>query len=50
MPKYRTFGAQEFERDVASKTGCEGYPAVGYRNVEAMVIGGRSYQGISIKR
>ena len=49
MPKYRTFGAQEFERDVASKTGCEGYPAVGYRNVEAMVVGDRSYEGVAVE-
>lgn len=50
MPKYRTFGAEEFEGDMASKSGCEGDPAVSYRNVEAMLIGDRSDQGIAVER
>ena len=49
MPKYRTFGAEEFEGDVARKSGCEGYPAVGHRNVDAMVIGDRSDEGIAVE-
>jgi hypothetical protein len=49
MSKYRTFGAKQFEGDVASKSGCKGYPAVGHRNVDAMVIGDPSDEGIAVE-
>lgn len=50
LPKCRTFGAEEFEGGMASKSGCEGDAAVGYRKVEAMVIGDRSDEGIAVER
>lgn len=49
VPEDRTFGAEKFDGDVASKSGCEGYPAVGHRNVDAMVIGDRSDEGVAVK-
>jgi hypothetical protein len=50
MSKYRTLGVQQFEGDVASKSGCEGDPAVGYRNVEAVLMGDRSDEGMAVER
>ena len=35
---------------MASKSGCEGDPAVGDRNVETMVIADRSDEGIAVER
>jgi hypothetical protein len=50
MSKYRTLGVEQFEGDVASKSGCEGDPAVGYRNVEAVLMGDRSDEGMAVER
>jgi hypothetical protein len=50
MSKYRAFGAGEFKGDMAGKSGCEGDPAVRYRNIEALLVGDRSDEGIAIQR